>query len=434
MRRAIDATVALGGTGYVFWGGREGYSSLINTDMKQEREQLAVFLRMAVDYAKKKRFKGRFFLEPKAKEPSTHQYDFDCAHCLAFLREFDLIDHFELNVEANHATLATHSFEHELVTAASAGKLGSLDINRGLEGVGWDTDNFPTSLRECVLTMMVVQGQGGLPFGGLNFDAKVRRGSFDEMDLFHAHIGGMDVFAKALLITERMRRDHAEQTPLCAERYAAAFEAVGAPQGVFQFLHLSHAQVADVVKDDRINFVSFTGSVEGGRAVQKAMSDRFIGLGLELGGKDPAYVRADADIENAVENLVDGAFFNSGQSCCGVERVYVHRDVSKQFIEAYETLTRNYVLGDPFDAETTLGPLVRPSAAQFVRAQIAQAIDMGAKTLIDPSKFEKDAPGTAYMAPQVVVDVDHRMDLMRVESFGPVVGIMTVDSDEVHYR
>ena len=207
VRRAIDATIELGGTGYVFWGGREGYTSLINTDMRREREQMAAFLRLAVDYARRQGFKGKFFLEPKAKEPSVHQYDFDCAHCLNFLREFDLMDDFLLNVEANHATLATHSFEHELMTAADAGMLGSVDINRGLEGVGWDTDNFAMSLRECVLTLLVIRGQRGLRWGGLNFDAKVRRGSFDTIDLFHAHVASMDVFAKALLIVERIRKD-----------------------------------------------------------------------------------------------------------------------------------------------------------------------------------------------------------------------------------
>lgn len=207
VKQALDATIRLGGSGYVFWGGREGYSSLINTNMKQEREQLAALLHMAVEHGRKRRFKGRFFLEPKAKEPSVHQYDFDCGHCLNFLREFDLTEHFRLNVEANHATLATHSFEHELQTAADAGMLGSVDVNTGLSGVGWDTDNFAMDLRECVLALQVVQGQGGLPFGGLNFDAKVRRGSFDTVDLFHAHIGSMDTFARALLIVERMRKD-----------------------------------------------------------------------------------------------------------------------------------------------------------------------------------------------------------------------------------
>jgi xylose isomerase len=207
IRRAIDATITLGGRGYVFWGGREGYVSLINTNMKQEREQLAALLTMARDYGRKSGFKGTFFIEPKPKEPSTHQYDFDCATCLGFLTEFDLLDDFALNVEANHATLATHTFEHELLTASNAGKLGSLDINRGDMTVGWDTDQFAMDLKECTQAMLIILNQRGLRHGGLNFDAKVRRSSFDTVDLFHAHIGGMDTFARALLIADRMERD-----------------------------------------------------------------------------------------------------------------------------------------------------------------------------------------------------------------------------------
>ena len=175
--------------------------------MKQEREQLGRFMHMAVDYGRSQGFKGKFFIEPKAKEPSLHQYDFDAANSLNFLREFDLMDDFMLNVEANHATLATHSFEHELETAAGCGRLGSLDINRGEEGVGWDTDNFAMDLRSCTLAMLVVLGQRGLRWGGLNFDAKVRRGSFDTVDLFYAHVGGMDAFARALLVADRIRQD-----------------------------------------------------------------------------------------------------------------------------------------------------------------------------------------------------------------------------------
>ncbi len=229
VRQALDATRRLGGTGFVFWGGREGYTSLIHTDMQQEREQLAAFLHLAVDYAKSSGFEGQLFLEPKAREPTVHQYDFDCAHCLNFLREFDLFDHFLLNVEANHATLAGHSFEHELLTAADAGKLGSLDINRGVEGVGWDTDNFPVDLRECVLALAVVDHAGGLPWGGLNFDAKVRRGSFRPLDLFFAHVGAMDIFARALLVVERMRADGilGRGGRLLRERYSGYRRGVG---------------------------------------------------------------------------------------------------------------------------------------------------------------------------------------------------------------
>ncbi len=219
VRRAIDATIELGGTGYVFWGGREGYTSLLNTDMRAEREQTAAFFRMAVEYARRNGFKGMFFLEPKAKEPSVHQYDFDAATCLDFLREFDLLGDFLLNLEANHASLATHSFEHEIRVAAGAGKLGSLDINRSVEGVGWDTDNFPMDLREATLALLIVLDQKGLKYGGLNFDAKVRRGSFDSVDLFHAHVGAMDTWARALRIAHRIREDGV-LSDFLARRYA----------------------------------------------------------------------------------------------------------------------------------------------------------------------------------------------------------------------
>ncbi|HMP74936.1 MAG TPA: xylose isomerase [Kiritimatiellia bacterium] len=219
IRRALDATVELGGTGYVFWGGREGYVSLINTDMKREREQLARMMHLAVDYAKSIGFKGKFFIEPKPKEPSTHQYDFDAATAIGYLKEFGLDPYFQLNIEANHATLATHSFEHDLRVASDAGMLGSLDINRGDQTVGWDTDQFPTNLYDAVAVMRVLLQQGGLKYGGLNFDAKVRRGSFDTVDLFHAHIGGMDTFARALLIAHRMKADGVFENVL-AERYA----------------------------------------------------------------------------------------------------------------------------------------------------------------------------------------------------------------------
>lgn len=226
IRRALDATVELGGTGYVFWGGREGYVSLINTDMKQEREQFARLLRMAVDYGRSIGFKGSFFIEPKPKEPSTHQYDFDSATVLGFLREFDLLDDFEINVEANHATLAGHSFRHELQVASDAGKLGSIDINIGEQTVGWDTDQFPTNMYDAVWTMAILLKQGGLKNGGLNFDAKVRRGSFDLEDLFYAHIGGMDTFARGLLIADAMLKDGCLDT-FVKDRYAGYRRGIG---------------------------------------------------------------------------------------------------------------------------------------------------------------------------------------------------------------
>ncbi|MBS3762923.1 MAG: xylose isomerase [Planctomycetes bacterium] len=206
VRRAIDATVQLGGDGYVFWGGREGYTTLLNTDMKREREQMARMLHMAADYGRSNGFDGVFLIEPKPKEPTTHQYDFDVATCLEFLHEFDLLDEFKMNVEANHATLAGHTYWHDLATASNSGHLGSMDVNRGNPILGWDTDQFPTNLYSATHAMLVVLEQGGLD-GGMNFDAKVRRGSFDTEDLFHAHIGGMDAFARALLVANKIRED-----------------------------------------------------------------------------------------------------------------------------------------------------------------------------------------------------------------------------------
>ncbi len=222
---------------------------------------------------------------------------------------------------------------------------------------------------------------------------------------------------------------HSAQTPLCAERYEEAFKAADLPAGVFQILHMSHSDVARVIGDERIDFVAFTGSVEGGRAVQKAASERFIGTGLELGGKDPAYVREDANLEHAIESLVDGAFFNSGQSCCGIERIYVHQAIFDDFIGGAVELTRKYILGNPLDEATTLGPMVRTSAANFVRKQISEAVSRGAKALIDAAAFPANKDGTPYLAPQILVDVDHSMSVMREESFGPVVGVMKVEND-----
>ncbi|XOB98256.1 aldehyde dehydrogenase family protein [Deinococcota bacterium DY0809b] len=220
------------------------------------------------------------------------------------------------------------------------------------------------------------------------------------------------------------------QTPLVAERYQEAFDAAGLPEGVFQYLHTGHKAVEHMIGDERIDFVAFTGSVPGGHAVVKAASDRFIGTGLELGGKDPAYVMEDADLDFTVENTVDGAFFNAGQSCCAIERIYVHEKVYDAFVERYVELVKQYKLGNPTDPETTLGPLVRTSAADWVREQIAEAISKGAKALIDPALFPAAKEGTPYLAPQVLVDVNHRMSVMTEETFGPVVGIMKVRSDE----
>lgn len=223
---------------------------------------------------------------------------------------------------------------------------------------------------------------------------------------------------------------HSAQTPLCAERFAMAFVDAGLPDGVFQYLHCSHAAIARMIASPHIDFVAFTGSVPGGYAIQAAAAKRFISAGLELGGKDPAYVRSDANLQHAIENLVDGAFFNAGQSCCGIERIYVHEQVLGDFLDGYVSLTRQYRLGNPLDKETTLGPMVRASAADFVRGQIKDAIANGASAHINAKDFNADATGSPYLAPQVLTDVDHSMRVMTEESFGPVVGIMAVKDDE----
>ena len=207
VKKALEVTKELGGRNYVFWGGREGYSNLYNTDLKRELEQLAKFFHMAADYKKQIGFSGQFLIEPKPKEPTVHQYDFDCAAVVALLRTYGLVEHFKLNVETNHATLAGHTMMHELAYASAHGLLGSIDANRGDLLLGWDTDQFPTDLYLTAQCMLVILGQGGLAPGGVNFDAKVRRESFEPVDLFHAHIGGMDAFAHGLKIAAKIRAD-----------------------------------------------------------------------------------------------------------------------------------------------------------------------------------------------------------------------------------
>lgn len=220
VQNALDATIALGGTNYVFWGGREGYLSLLNTNMKREQEHLAKFLHMAKDYGRRNGFKGTFLIEPKPMEPTKHQYDFDAATVISFLREFDLMDDFKLNLEVNHATLASHTFDHELQVAANAGVLGSIDANRGDNQNGWDTDQFPNNVYELTEAMLVILQAGGFKNGGINFDAKTRRNSTDLVDIFYAHIGGMDMFARALLTANAILED-GEFTTLRKERYAS---------------------------------------------------------------------------------------------------------------------------------------------------------------------------------------------------------------------
>jgi len=227
---------------------------------------------------------------------------------------------------------------------------------------------------------------------------------------------------------------HAPQTQLCAERFAQAFAEAGLPEGVFQYLHLTNSDAEALVKDSRVNHVNFTGSVATGHLVQRAAADRFISVGLELGGKDPGYVRADADVKFAAETLLDGAFFNSGQCCCGIERIYAHESVYEDFLEHAVAFTNSYRLGNPLQQDTNLGPVVTAKAAANIRGQMEEAISQGARALIAPQIFPADDRSTAYLAPQILVDVDHSMRFMTEETFGPTVGIMKVKDDEEAIR
>jgi xylose isomerase len=220
VKKALEVTLELGGENYVFWGGREGYETLLNTDLRREQEHLAKFLHLAVDYAKRIGFSGQFLIEPKPKEPTKHQYDFDVASGIAFLRTYGLVDRFKFNIETNHATLAGHTFQHEIEVAASQGLLGSIDANSGDPLLGWDTDQFNTDVKELTLAMTSILRAGGLGSGGFNFDAKLRRPSIDPEDLFHAHIGGMDAYALAYKLARRILADGRFER-LVKERYAS---------------------------------------------------------------------------------------------------------------------------------------------------------------------------------------------------------------------
>src|ERR1700743_201644 len=220
VKAALDATITLGGENYVFWGGQEGYMSLLNTNMKREQEHLARFLHTAKDYARAGGFKGTFFIEPKPCEPTKHQYDYDAATVYGFLQKYDLLNDFKLNLEVNHATLAGHTFQHELAVAAGAGLLGSIDANRGEYQNGWDTDQFPTDINEVTEIMMIILEAGGFAGGGINFDAKIRRNSTDPADLFYAHIGGMDIFARALVIADNVLQK-SDYKKVRKDRYAS---------------------------------------------------------------------------------------------------------------------------------------------------------------------------------------------------------------------
>jgi acyl-CoA reductase-like NAD-dependent aldehyde dehydrogenase len=246
----------------------------------------------------------------------------------------------------------------------------------------------------------------------------------------YPYLTAVNSIIPALMAGNAVVLKHAASTLLVAERFQQAFDRAKLPKGVFQHLVLDHAQTGEIIAGGAVSMVCFTGSVAGGKAMEKASAGRFINLGLELGGKDPAYVRPDANMAHAIENLVDGAFFNSGQSCCGIERIYVHKQVWDDFLDGFVDLTKKYVLGSPLDQETTLGPMVRSEAAAFVRKQIASAVRAGARAHIEPKTFPMNKAGTPYLAPQVLTSVTHRMSVMMDESFGPVVGIMKVSGDE----
>ncbi len=250
----------------------------------------------------------------------------------------------------------------------------------------------------------------------------------------YPYLTAVNAVLPALIAGNSVVLKHSHQTPLCAERFAEAFKSAGVPEGVFQYLHLSHADTARLMGDARVANVCFTGSVSGGRAVVAATAAGFATSGLELGGKDPAYVRSDANLAHAIETLTDGAFFNAGQSCCGIKRIYVAAARYDDFVAGVVELTQKYRLGSPLDPQTSIGPVVRTSAADAVRSQVREAIARGAVQLIDEASFAASAPGTPYLAPQVLVNVDHSMAIMREETFGPAVGIMKVASDEEALR
>ncbi len=248
------------------------------------------------------------------------------------------------------------------------------------------------------------------------------------------YLTAVNSIVPALMAGNAVVLKHAAQTLLAGERFQQAADKAGLPEGLFTNLCLSHGQVGKIIGARLADQVNFTGSVEAGKVIEQAAAGQFIGVGLELGGKDPAYVRADADLDFAAENIMDGAFFNSGQSCCGIERIYVHDSLFDPFVEKFVELTRGYVLGDPLDPETTLGPMVKTAAADFVRGQIAAAVQAGATAHLDPKDFPANKEGTPYLAPQVLTGVTHDMSVMTDESFGPVVGIMKVSGDEEAVR
>ena len=245
----------------------------------------------------------------------------------------------------------------------------------------------------------------------------------------YPYLTAVNTIAPALIAGNAVLLKHAAQTILVGERFQAAMDKAGLPKGLFANLVLTHDQTSQILASGSVDFVNFTGSVEGGKAIERAAAGSFTPMGLELGGKDPAYVRADADFDFTVENLVDGAFYNAGQCCCGIERIYVHEALYDRFIDAFSALTAKYVLGNPLDEATTLGPMAQKRFAELIRAQTAEALAKGARAHIDAAAFPMNREGSPYLAPQVLTGVDHSMSVMREESFGPVVGIMKVKDD-----
>lgn len=246
----------------------------------------------------------------------------------------------------------------------------------------------------------------------------------------YPYLTAINTIAPALAAGNAVMLKHATQTLLAGDRFADAFEKAGLPEGLFSNLYLSHELTAELIAAKSFNFINFTGSVNGGKSIEVAAAGTFTSIGLELGGKDPGYVRVDADVDAAVETLIDGSMFNSGQCCCGIERIYVHESLFDDFVAKACAIVEGYKLGDPLDPQTTLGPMAHVRFANEVRAQISEALEAGATALIDPKLFPRDTGKDAYLAPQILVNVDHSMRVMRDESFGPVVGIMKVSSDE----
>ena len=335
---------------------------------------------------------------------------------------------------AERAEICERMVVHMLATADEVGaelsrqmgrpvRYGPMEITRGFQ----ERSRYMSSIAPNALDDLPVEPKDG-------FTRFIRREPVGTVLVVapwnYPYLTSVNSIVPALLAGNSVILKHATQTLLCAERYTEAFQTAGVPDGVFQHVHATHDDIAGMIADERVGFVSFTGSVAGGHAIQTAASRRFIGTGLELGGKDPAYVRADADLALSIAETVDGSFFNSGQSCCGIERIYVDESVYAEFVDGFVAETRNYVLGNPLDPDVTIGPMVTAPAADFARGQIADAVAQGARILVGDEDFPASVHGTPYLAPTVLVDVDHSMRVMTEETFGPVIGIMKVSGDD----